>query len=397
MVSQNCPGEDVVIDVQTGTANLFADGVLAHNCHILIIDDPIKNQEEADSALVRDKLMSWYQSTAYTRLAPGGGVLVIETFWNDDDLAGRLQQHMLKDPDSDQFEVVRYPAEATQYEYRHPVTLEVVRSDIPNPPSAEYELLRSPGDALHRDRYPEEALRRIKANLEPRIWSALYQQNPVPDEGLYFTKEMFRYVPDLPPLNEGRIFTAWDFAIGEKQVNDWNVGATIFQDSYDRIYVLDVVRFKGNAFDIVANIVAVVQTWGSIPGTDYRLGFEDGQLFKALRPSIVEAFDKANIAPSWVALPPLTDKLGRARPLQGRMQQGRVYFPQAAPWLPTVQQEMLRFPAGAHDDIIDGLAWAVRLLLEQPAVRPQEAPKIKTWRDKLALLTAGSGGGHMSA
>ena len=69
-------------------------GITGKGSHILTIDDPLKDQEEADSALVREKLWDWYQSTAYTRLAPGGGVLAIQTWWNDDDLAGRLQQAM---------------------------------------------------------------------------------------------------------------------------------------------------------------------------------------------------------------------------------------------------------------------------------------------------------------
>ena len=68
-------------------------GITGKGAHILIVDDPIRTKE-ADSALVREKLWDWYQSTAYTRLAPGGGVLVIQTWWNDDDLAGRLQLAM---------------------------------------------------------------------------------------------------------------------------------------------------------------------------------------------------------------------------------------------------------------------------------------------------------------
>ena len=97
------------------TGCFFADQVLVGNC--LIIDDPIKNSEEADNADTREKLWDWYGSTAYTRLAPGGGVLVIQTHWHDDDLAGRLKMAMAEDPDADQFEVVVYPAIAEHDEY----------------------------------------------------------------------------------------------------------------------------------------------------------------------------------------------------------------------------------------------------------------------------------------
>jgi hypothetical protein len=90
-------------------------GITGKGAHMLSIDDPIKNHEEADSLLVREGLWDWYGSTAYTRLAPGGGVLVIQTCWHDDDLAGRLQQAMQAgkdDPDVDQFEIIKYPAVA---------------------------------------------------------------------------------------------------------------------------------------------------------------------------------------------------------------------------------------------------------------------------------------------
>jgi hypothetical protein len=92
-------------------------GITGKGAHVLIIDDPIKNAEEADSAETREKLWDWYGSTAYTRLAPGGGVLVIQTWWHDDDLAGRLQIAMKEDQESDQFEVVKYPAIAEDDEY----------------------------------------------------------------------------------------------------------------------------------------------------------------------------------------------------------------------------------------------------------------------------------------
>ena len=85
-------------------------GITGKGAHVLIIDDPCKNAEDADSLDYRDKMFDWYGSTAYTRLAPGGGVLLVETWWNDDDLAGRIQTAAQADPDKDQFEVVKYPA-----------------------------------------------------------------------------------------------------------------------------------------------------------------------------------------------------------------------------------------------------------------------------------------------
>lgn len=389
------------------TAAGVGGGITGKGAHILIIDDPLKNQEEADKVEHRDKLWDWYQSTAYTRLAPGGGVLVIETWWNDDDLAGRLQQMMIGDAEgADQFEIVKYPALSEAWEYRDdydPINPgQIVRTDeeidVENPPlgySTKLTLLRPKDFCLHEDRYPTEALKRIRANLQPRIWSALYQQNPVPDEGMYFRKEFFRYQRGLPAPHGLRIYTAWDFAIGEKQQNDWTVGATIMQDETDTLYVMEIFRMKGDSFQIVEAMLDTAMRWGSVPTTGYLIGAEDGQIWRAIEPLLKKRMSERRQYPPYEVLRPMTDKLARARPLQGRMQQGRVVFPEGASWLPQAEQELLRFPAGAHDDVVDALAWATQLCMGKEPPRLAVPPPLPSWRDKLNIF--GGGAGHMAA
>lgn len=395
VVEYVCSGGDEVYDIQVEEAGcFFADSVLVGNC--LIIDDPIKNQEEADSILVRDKLWDWYQSTAYTRLAPGGGVLLIQTWWNDDDLAGRLQQAMSTEDEADQFEIIRYPALSEHWEYRNELTQEILRLDAEIAALEPHQTLLRPKDfCLHEDRYPTEALKRIRANLQPRIWSALYQQNPVPDEGMYFKKEYFRYQKALPSPNGLRIYTAWDFAIGEKQQNDWTVGATVLQDETDTIYVLEIFRMKGDSFQIVEAMLDVALRWGSIPTTGYLMGAEDGQIWRAIEPLLKKRMGERRQYPPYEVMRPMTDKLARARPLQGRMQQGRVVFPEGASWLPQAEQELLRFPAGVHDDVVDALAWAAQLCMGKEPPRFAAPKPLPSWRDKLSIV--GGQGGHMSA
>ena len=383
------------------TAAGVGGGITGKGAHCLIIDDPIKNQEEADSILVRDKLWDWYQSTAYTRLAPGGGVLVIETWWNDDDLAGRLQRAMSTDEHADQFEIIRYPALSEHWEYRDESTGDIVRLDDEYVPpeggnGPVLTLLRPKDTCLHEARYPTEALKRIRANLQPRIWSALYQQNPVPDEGMYFKKEYFRYQKALPNPNGLRIYTAWDFAIGEKQQNDWTVGATILQDETDTIYVLEIFRMKGDSFQIVEAMLDVALRWGSTPTVGYLMGAEDGQIWRAIEPLLKKRMAERRQYPPYEVMRPMTDKLARARPLQGRMQQGRVVFPEGASWLPQAEQELLRFPAGAHDDVVDALAWATQLCMGKEPPRLAAPPPLPSWRDKLNFLVGGQGS-HMTA
>lgn len=400
------------------TAAGVGGGITGKGATVLIIDDPIKNQEEADSIITRDGLWDWYWSTAYTRLAPGGGVLIIQTWWHDDDLAGRLQAKMRTDEDADQFTIIKYPALAEKWEYRNKETDLIERYDEPLVPEHEaprrllrstntsvptviddkLELLRMPGEALHPERYNEKMMTAMKANQPPRIWSALYQQNPVPDEGMYFRKEFFRYESVLPLHNGRNVFQAWDFAIGEKQVNDYTVGVTFVQDENDFLHLVEVIRFKGDSFEIVEAMISAAERWGSEPTAPLTLGVEDSQIWRAIKPLFEKRMAERGVYPPYEVMKPLTDKLARARPLQGRMQQGRIYFPTEATWLNDTQTELLRFPAGAHDDIVDAMAWAVHLCVGRSPKTKAPPKQLKSWKDKLPSFVESEGGSsHMAA
>jgi predicted phage terminase large subunit-like protein len=262
----------------------------------------------------------------------------------------------------------------------------------------DYELLRTPGEALHSDRYDESSLQRIKSVQAPRIWSALYQQNPIPDQGLYFRKEYFKTAPSWPEPYGLNVYTAWDFAIGEKQQNDYTVGATIIQDHEDRIFVAEIVRFKGDSFTIVETILDVADRWGTHRSTPYLIGFEDGQIWRSIEPLLKKRMLERRKTPPYEILRPLTDKLARARALQGRMQQGRGFFPEVAPWRADTEHELLRFPGGAHDDNVDALAWVVNLVVGKSAPRKVERKEPESWKDRLDELVRGAFGvSHMAS
>lgn len=321
------------------------------------------------------------------------------TWWNDDDLAGRLQQRMANDKETDQFDVVRYPALSEKWEYRDEVTKVITRADEAlEPLDPNLTLLRPVDTCLHEARYPTEALKRIRSNMNsPRIWSALYQQNPVPDEGMYFRKEFFRYQRVLPSIGGYKLFTAWDFAIGEKQQNDWTVGVTLLQDHTDTLYLMDVERFRGDSMQIVESILDTAIKWGSDPTTDYMLGVEDGQIWRAIEPLLKKRMQERKQYIAYEPLKPLTDKMARARPLQGRMQQGKVIFPEEAAWLKQAEQELLRFPAGAHDDVVDALSWAVRLCIGRTPPDREEVKQPASWKDRLSVELGDYAVGHMAA
>ena len=134
---------------------------------------------------------------------------------------------------ADQWEVVKYPA--------------IAEKD---------EEFREKGDALHPERYSAEALTQIQKAVGPRDWSALYQQNPVSDEGEYFNREMIRYYDENEvDFDRLRFYCAWDLAIGQRERNDYSVGVVVGVDEYDNLYVVDCVRGKYDGFELVEQIL----------------------------------------------------------------------------------------------------------------------------------------------
>lgn len=386
-------------------------GITGKGAHIAIIDDPIKDAEEADSETIREKVWDWYGSTLYTRLAPGGGVLVIQTRWHDDDLAGRLIAELkaqIKEgapqEEIDDWEIVSYPAIATEDEYLGPKgdilyrdsdgdTYHTLSGKVVDLGKAKARKLRRKGDALHPARFNLTRLLKIRRTLQPRHWSALYQQNPVPDEGVYFKKNMLRTVESLPQLSSLRLFAAWDLAVGEKQTNDYTVGVVGGLDWNDQMYIIDVVRFRGDTHAITEAILNLYQKYEP----DY-VGIEQGQIELAIGPQMKKRMGERRIYPVFDdSLRPISDKQIRARPLQGRMQQGMVYFPANAPWMEDVEHELLRFPGGVHDDIVDALAWMARMALKHEGPTKPSAKKQKSWRDKLGQYVNHSRGGGAQA
>ncbi len=356
-------------------------GITGKGAHIAVIDDPIKDAEEADSETTRDSIWNWYGSTLHTRVAPGGGILVIQTRWHDDDLSGRLltQMKTLVDEGVDgeeieSWEIVSYPAIAEHDEY---ILLDKTVTEEAKPGA---RLLRKKGEALHEERYPLKALLKKKRSMQPRHWSALYQQNPVPDEGDFFRRDQFRFYNGEPNWEDMYTFMAWDLAIGQKQKNDWTVGMVGSYDHNGDVYIRGMVRGRWGTYEIVDMFLNTFQRYG--PSVS---GIESGQLEMAIMPVMKTAMTERKLSPSFdFDLTPITDKRIRARPLQGYMQQGRVYFPSGQPWVELAMFEMLRFPGGLHDDIVDAMAWLIRLVAKNnPPRPPRRGGKLKSWRAKL--------------
>lgn len=344
--------------------------ITGKGAHVLVIDDPVKNREEAESANQQEVIYDWYTSTAYTRLAPGGGILVIMTRWHDMDLAGKLLQASKEG--GDKWEVVCYPAIAT-----------------------EDEQYRLAGEALHPDRYPIEALHRIRNALGPRDWEALYQQNPVSNEGDYFKRsEMKFYQPEDIADKRLSYYAAWDFAVGKKESNDYSVGVVVGVDLEDNVYVVDVWRGRWQSNELVEKILDLYEKWK--PSI---VGLEKGLIEMSIGPFLEKRIGERKLWEMYIEelRPGRRDKVARARAIQGRLQQGKVFFPADGPFTHTLIAEMLRFPSGEHDDQVDALAWVGHMLGLFHGLKEPKEEKKKSWRDKLHKLAKKVEGSRKSA
>lgn len=303
-------------------------GATGTGCNILIIDDPIKNAEEANSKAKRESDWEWYQTTAYTRGMPGFGVLIIQTRWHEDDLSGRLLA-AAKKGEGDDWEVVSYSA--------------IADHDDEN---------RKAGEPLHAARYDIEKLTQIRRAIGLRAWNSLYQQRPGAIEGTLFKRSWWKYYTELPNRFE-RIVASWDCAFKGGEENDFVVGLIVGKIGSD-YYVIG--RRRGQ-MDFVETIGAVKQLSTEFPQAKPIL-IEDA----ANGPAVISSL-KGKIS-GIVGFQPKGSKESRATIVTPLAEAGNIYLPDGATWLDEFIEEFASFPRGANDDQVDALTQSV-MYLEQ--------------------------------
>lgn len=290
--------------------------------HLIIIDDPVKNAEEANSRTIRERVWEWYRSTLYTRLEPGGAIILIMTRWHEDDLAGRIIADSRET--GEEWEILNLPAIAEE-----------------NDP-----LGRQPGEALWPARFPREELDRIRLTLGSYWWNALYMQRPLPPGGEMFKREWFAIVEDYP--RDARFVRFWDIA-GTAGGGDYTVGALLaYKDGI--IWVVDVTRGQWSP----AEVETVVRQTAEMDGkhVPVRIEEEGGGSGKALIHSFI-----TRIIPGWDVrgCRPLSGKETRANPLAALAEAGNLRLVRGG-WNRDLIDEFSIFPRGDHDDIVDAVS-----------------------------------------
>lgn len=302
-----------------------------------IIDDPVKDRQEADSELIRERIFDWYTSTFYTRLMPNASIVLIQTRWHEDDLAGRLLGAM--EEGGEHYKVIDLPA--------------IAKGKDP--------LERKEGEALWPEWYPEPRLREIQAVIGARDWSALYQQEPVSDEGAYFKKDWFKFYTPATLPHGLRIYGASDYATKDSE-GDYTVHGVVGVDNEENIYILDWWRRQAESDMWVEACIDLMEKWKPLLWAEER-----GAILGALGPYITTRMRERRTYCVREAFSSRKDKATRARAIQARMAAGRLFFPHGAEWFPDVQAEMLSFPAGKHDDSVDVMGLFGRILEDMQA------------------------------
>jgi predicted phage terminase large subunit-like protein len=311
---------------------LLATGIggplTGYAAQIVVVDDPHKNREEAESRREREKISDWLRSTALTRISPTGSCIVVHTRWHPDDLIGRLE--------ADGWEVVNLPA------------------------------ITADDESLWPSQRPRDFLRQREREVGPYEWAALYMGQPRARGGAVFSATPTTYATAPTELTRG---IGLDLAYSAKTSADWSVAVVLGKAGSGadaRYYVLDVLRAQMRASDFAQQLSMLRARWPHTASRIYAGGADRGALdFLALPPP-------RGVGLNVEVKTAVGDKYSRATPLAAAWNAGRVLVREGAAWLPDLCDEVARFTGqgDAHDDQIDALAAAFDLLAEMHVGSP---------------------------
>ncbi|MCC6328976.1 MAG: phage terminase large subunit [Acidobacteria bacterium] len=363
-------------------------GITGFGGDLIMIDDPVKNREEAESKTYREKCWDWFKDDLYTRLEPGAAMVLTMTRWHDDDLAGRLLKEMAEDG-GEHWEVVSLPAiaeegfttEAQSHgEEEEEINAETRRRGVQegeslsegssgsNPlrlgvsalNSSSDPLGREPGEALCPERYDIEALERLKKKLGAYSFAALFQQRPIPIEGALFKRSWFPADKIRDKAPEGlRWARGYDLAVSTKTSADYTASFRCAFDKEGNLWIADGFRkrieYPEQRRYAVQRMVAEGRTQHGIEKALHGQAFvQDLRRVPAVR----------NVA--FKAVKVDTDKFTRALPWANLAEEGKVYLVRGT-WLNDLLDELTRFTGNGdtHDDQVDAISIAVSMLTKR--------------------------------
>ena len=305
--------------------------ITGRGANVLLIDDPLKNREEADSEVTRRSVWSWFTSTAYTRLEPNAVIVIILTRWHMDDLTGRILAH----PElSKRCKIILFPAIAEKQEE-----------------------FRGIGEALWPMRYPMEVLMDIKATIGPYDWQSLYQQTPILSENQEFKNEWIKTATHQEvDAMDTRNFLTIDTAMSKINVSD-STGFTLNRVSKENKWYLKSWKAKLNPEELVNTIFNLYET--TKPRIE-KIGIEKTTYTVGLKPYLDNEQRKRNLHLPIVELKHnQVNKIVRIRGLIPRYSAGSIYH--IVGECRELEEEMLTFPVGRFDDCLDSLAYMLQI------------------------------------
>lgn len=337
-------------------------GITGKGAHLLVIDDPVKNAEDAASTIIQEKQIDWWKSTARTRLQPGGSAVLVMTRWHEGDLAGQLIRNWL-DEDGDEWEVLTLPALAED------------RCTVSYPPAktldvGEDALGRKPGQALWpvdgdgKIWFDEAELERTRKAQGAYWFNAMYQQRPSAAEGNLFKRSNFRYFSRhesgfltihrdsgdyvFDPAYARAKFCTVDTAATEDKKADYTVVATWLVTVDNELLLIDRQREQYEVGDVKRLIRRV--HYAHRPGIVY---IEKATVALGIIQELVR--EGLPIVP----VVPDKDKVARALPMVARYEAHAVFHPRGPLWVEDEwEPELLNFPNAVNDDQVDVAAYA---------------------------------------
>jgi predicted phage terminase large subunit-like protein len=334
----NSNGEYYACGVGSALAGRGAD--------LLLVDDPHNEQDIINGNYdVFDKAYEWFTYGARTRLMPGGRVAIVQTRWHQDDLTGRVIKDMTQNEQSDQYNIVEFPA--------------IIDDDTDHP------------KALWPEFYNLKALQQTKASMPLFQWNAQYQQNPTAEEASVVKREWWKiWKKDEPPECEYVVMTLDAAAETHNRadytaITTWGVFMNEEVDAYN-IILLNAIKKRVEFPELK---VLALEEWTEWEPDAFIVEKKSAgtALYQELRRTGIPVQEYTPHRGSG-------DKLARLNSVADIIKSGLVWVPEFR-WAEEVVEEVAGFPFMSHDDLVDTTVMALmrfrqggflRLLSDEP-------------------------------